>query len=89
MNNFVVSIGWKLLQYFTYRWKKTAKIKHTLLDNCVAPKLIISKIENPSTYLKKQKYKDIFGKKEICYIFRTQEETQVLQNIKIHAGMED
>ena len=61
----------------------------TLLDNCVAPKLIIFKIENPSTYLKKQKYKDIFGLKEICYIFRTQEETQVLQNIKIHAGMED
>ena len=55
----------------------------------MAPKLIISKIENPSTYLKKQKYKGIFGLKEICYIFRTQEETQVLQNIKIHAGMED
>ena len=61
----------------------------TLLDNCVAPKLIIFKIENPSTYLKKQKYKDIFGLKESFYTFRTQEETQVLQNIKIHAGMED
>ena len=55
VNNFVVIIWWKLLKYFTYSWRKTAKIKQTLLDSCGEPKLIIFKIENLSTCLKKKK----------------------------------
>ena len=61
VNNFVVIIWWKLLKYFTYSWRKTAKIKQTLLDSCGEPKLITFKIENLSTCLKKKTYKDIFG----------------------------
>ena len=45
----------KVNQYFTYSWRKTAKVKQTLLDNFRAPKLIIFKIENLSTCLKKKK----------------------------------
>ena len=82
VNNFAVINWWKLLQYFTYSWRKTAKIKQTLLDNYGAPKLIIFEIENPSTCLKKQNYKDIFGLKLMCYIISIQEEKKVLQNIK-------
>ena len=44
-NYFVITVWWKLLLYFTYSWKKTAKIKQTHFDNGGAPKLIILRMK--------------------------------------------